>query len=180
MRLYMVFVMGLLALLLHEHSLMAQLVPLPHNNSVKLRLEIEIRGMLSVSEKSATITHKETIFEWVKNPNAGRPGAADLVRQSREVDKVWVLELDENLMKTAKSLHGKEIVVTGKCSVLGVKSQAETHKTPPTIGFRTVRTARGGPPTEMPVVEPEGFATGVQSQLLLDDRVTVIALKAVK
>lgn len=179
MRWYLVFVVGFVALLLQKQSLMAQMAPFPQNNSVKLRLEIEIRGVLSVTEKSATVTNKETIFEWVK-PDPPQPGAADLVLRSREVDKVWVLELDEILKKTAKTLHGKEIVVTGKCLLIGVNSRADTSKTPASIGTRTIPGFRGGPPLEAPVVVPEGFATSVQSQLLLDDRVTVISLKAAK
>jgi hypothetical protein len=179
MRWYLVFAGAWLALLLQEQSLMAQMVPLPQNNSVKLRLEIEMRGVLSVTEKSATITNKETIFEWVKNLDP-KPGTADLFLRSHEVDKVWVLELDDNLKKTARTLHGQEIVVTGKCLLLGIKSQADTGKTPASIGSRSLRNPRGGSSTEVPVVVPEGFATSVQSQFLLDDHVTVLSLKATK
>jgi hypothetical protein len=169
MRSYPLFVVGLLALSLHQHSVLAQTAPAPTNSSVKLRLEIEIRGVLSVTEKSVTLTNKETIYEYT---NTGL--------QSRQVDKVWVLELDENLKKTAKTLHGKEVEATGKCLLLGVKSEAKTGKTPATIGSKKLRNPRGGPPFEVPVVVPEGLATSVQSQLLLDDRVTVLSLKAVK
>jgi hypothetical protein len=119
MRSYVLFVAGLLALVLPQRSVLAQIVPAPTNSSVKLRLEIEIRGVLSVTGKSVTITNKETIYEYTSSG-----------LQSRQVDKVWVLELDENLKKMAKTLHGKEIEVTGKCLLLGVKSQADTGKTP--------------------------------------------------
>jgi hypothetical protein len=163
MRWYSIFVVGLLALMLHEQSLLAQIAPLPQNNSVKLRLEIEIQGVLSVTEKSVTITNKERVFELVKDPNDGQVVTANGWARVRKVDKVWVLELDENLKNTAKTLHGKEVVLTGKCLLLGVKSQADTVKTP-----------------DLPVIVPGGFATSVQSQLLLDERVTVISLKAAK
>jgi hypothetical protein len=128
-----------------------------------------MRGVLSVKEKSVTLTNKETIYE---HTNTGL--------QSRQVDKVWVLELDENLKKTAKTLDGKEVELTGKCLLLGVRSRAESGKTPATIGSQKVLNPRGGPPAELPVVVPEGVATSVQSELLLDDRVTVLSLKAVK
>jgi hypothetical protein len=172
----MLFVVGLLALLLHHQSVPAQIgpvqaqnVPAPTNSSVKLRLEIEMRGVLSVTEKAVTITNKETIYEYT---NTGL--------ESRQVDKVWVLELGENLKKTAKTLHGKEVEVTGRCLLLGLKSQASTGKTAASIGSRTIPNPRGGPPSELPVIVPEGFATSVQSQLLLDDHVRVVSLKAVK
>lgn len=191
MRCYWIFVVGLLALLLHKQSLLAQIVPLPQSNSVKLRLEIEIQGKLSVTEKLATITSKETVFELVKDPDAPAPqvigaGRAVMVMtasgwaRAREVDKVWVLELDENLKKTAKTLHGKEIVLTGKCLLLGVASQAKTVKTPASIGSGKLPGVRGNPPVEIPVVVPGGFDSSVQSQLLLDNHVTVISLKAAK
>jgi hypothetical protein len=186
MRWYLVVVLGLFVLLLQEQALMPQVALLPQSTSVKLRLEIEIQGVLSMTEKSATITNKETIFEYVKDPDAPQPSGVKVGVMAggwvriREVDKVWVLDLDDNLKKTAKALHGKEIVLTGKCLLVGVKSQASTSKTPPSIGSKTVQGVRGNPPMEMPVILPEGFATSVQSQLLLDDHVTVISLKAVK
>src|SRR5262245_42870638 len=102
MRSQLVFVVGLLALLLQPQPSMAQQAPLPQHDpvSVKLRLEIELRGVLSVTEKSATLTNKETIWEWVEVPeyrdptgyHAPTPGGMTL--RSRQVDKVWVLELD--------------------------------------------------------------------------------------
>jgi hypothetical protein len=150
------------------------MTPYPQSSSVKLRLEVEIRGVLSVTEKSATITNKETIFEWVRSPGRPRPGVPDVVLERREVDKVWVLELDDDLKKTAQTLHGKEVVVTGKCLVLGIRSAAETGKIP------LAPIPRGGVTSDTPVVVPEGFATSVQSQLHLDDRVTVMSLKAAR
>jgi hypothetical protein len=161
MRSYWLFVVGLLALLLYRQSVVAQILPASENKSVKLRLEIEIRGLLSVTDKAATITNKETVYEY--QPNLGL--------QSRQEDKVWVLELDENLKKIAKALHGKEIEVTGKCLVLGVKSWADTAKTPAPVGTG---------PTGLPQVVPERIVTNVASQLLLDSQVTVISLKAAK
>src|SRR5262245_31050914 len=137
MRCYFVFVVSALIPWMQWQSLLAQTAPLPQNNSVKLRLEVEIRGVLAVTEKSITVTKKETISEWVKNTDRPRPGAPDMVLQSREVDKVWVLELDENQRKMAKSLHEKEVVVTGKCLLLGIKNQANTSKAA-TIGSRTI------------------------------------------
>jgi hypothetical protein len=62
MRTSLVFVVGLLVVALQPKSVRAQLTPFPQSDSVKLRLEIEIRGVLAVTEKAATITNKETIF----------------------------------------------------------------------------------------------------------------------
>jgi hypothetical protein len=150
-------VVGLLALLLPGQTVTAQIVPAPQSKSVKLRLEIEMRGLLSVKEKAITITTKETVYEY--KPKLGL--------QSREVDKVWVLELDENLKKIAKTLDGKEVEMTGKCLILGVKSSADTIKMP---------AVSAGP--GRPELRPEMMATGVTSQLLLDSKVIVISLKA--
>jgi hypothetical protein len=194
MRPSLIFVLGLLALLTQRQPLTAQLVttqlvPFPQNDAVKLRLEIEIRGVLSVTEKAVTVTHKETIHEWVEvdgavypDPNGGPGVFGGPVKQirSRQVDKVWSLELDDNLRKMAKTLHGKDIVVTGKCLVLGVDSRADTGKIGASIGTRTVQQPRGLPPVQMPAVVPEGIATSVTSQLRLDATVTVISLKAAK
>jgi hypothetical protein len=185
MRAYLLFIPGLLALPFHALPLSAQ-VPPPQNTAVKLRLEIELRGVLSVTEKTATLTNKETIWEWVEVPEYRDPTGyhaptpARRTLESRQVDKVWLLELDDNLKKEANGLHEKEVEVIGKCLLLGVRSQADTGKTPASIGTRTPTNLKGGPPSEVPVVVPEGFATSVQSQLLLDDRVTVISLKAAK
>jgi hypothetical protein len=121
--------------------------------------------VLAVAEKSVTITNKETIYSWSEN------GAL----QSREADKVWTLELDENLKKTAKALHGKEVVMTGKVLVLGVASRAESAKTAPPV--RPLEPAKG---REIPIMPTKVIATSVVSQLVLDDSVTVISLKAAK
>ena len=181
-----VYVVGVLVLGLQPQSGRAQLTPFPQSDAVKLRLEIEIRGVLAVTEKSATITNKETIWEWVEVPEYRDPTGyhaptpAGMTLQSRQVDKVWVLELDDNLRKVAKALHGKEAVVTGKVLVLGVESRAQSGKTPPTIRSKTVQVPRGIGPVQLPEVAPEGIATSVASQLRLDSTVTVLSLKAAK
>src|SRR5262245_60510222 len=51
MRSYVLYVVGLLALSSHQPSVLAQVAPAPVNSSVKLRLEIDLRGVLSVTEK---------------------------------------------------------------------------------------------------------------------------------
>jgi hypothetical protein len=186
MRSSVVLVVGLLALFLQPQSSPAQLIlPYPQNDSVKLRLEIEIRGVLSVTEKAVTITNKETIFEWVEVEQSrdlhGRilPASGPILqRQSRQVDKVWVLELDDNLKKVAQPLDGKEAVVLGKCLVLGVESRAQTSKATPAVLHRVVQFPRGAGPVDVPTMAPEGFATSVVSQLQLDSTVTVLSLKA--
>jgi hypothetical protein len=181
MRSHWVLVVGLLALLLQPQSSIAQQVPFPQHDpvAVKLRLEIELRGMLSVTEKSATLTNKITIWEWVEVPayrdptgyHAPTPGGKTL--QSRQVDKVWELDLDADLRKVAKTLHGKEAVVIGKCLVLGVENRAETSKTPAVIELKPAQGNQRVPMTE-------AFATSVTSQLRLDTTVTVLSLKAAK
>ncbi len=160
--------------------LQTPLPPPPQPGTVKLRLEIEVQGVLKVTDKAVTLTHKETHYEYVKNTDPPRPGALDLVLQKREVDRVWQLDLDDNQKKAARELDGKEVVVTGKVLVLGITTQAQSYKTGPTLGSRTMQNPRGGPPMEVPAINPEGIATTVQSQLLLDDRVTVISVKAAK
>jgi hypothetical protein len=174
----MLVVVGLLALL-HRQPVLAQIVPAPTNSSVKIRLEIELRGVLSVTEKTATLTNKETIWEWVEVPEYRDPTGyhaptpAGRTLKSRQVDKVWVLDLDANLRKAAKTLHGKEAVVIGKCLVLGVETRAETSKTPAVVELKPVRGNGRLPLTEV-------FATSVTSQLRLDTTVTVLSLKAAK
>jgi hypothetical protein len=177
MRSHLTLAASLLGLLLNGPSVQAQIVAPPYNESVQLRLEIEMRGVLAVTEKAATLTHKETTWEWVKNPNP-RPGVPDFQREFHQVDKVWTLDLDDNLKKSAKELHGKKVIVVGKCLILGVKSVAESSKTPPTIRYRSVQQPRGLPPVDLPEVAPEGIATSVTSQLLIDTNVTVVSLKA--
>jgi hypothetical protein len=181
MRSLLVCVVGLLALLPQPQSSIAQQVPLPQLDpvAVKLRLEIELRGVLSVTEKTATLTNKETIWEWVEVPefrdptgyHAPSPGGMTL--QSRQVDKVWVLDLDANLRKVAKALHGKEAVVIGKCLVLGVESRAETSKAPTVSELKPARGNERVPTTEV-------LATSVTSRLRLDTTVTVLSLQAAK
>jgi hypothetical protein len=156
------------------------LAPLPQTTAVKLRLEIELQGVLKVTDKEVTLTHKETRFEYVKNPVPHAPGSPDLVLENREVDRVWVLQLDDNQKKAARDLHGKDVVVTGKVLVLGINAQAQSGKTAPTIGSRIMQNPRGGPPTDVPTVIPEGIATTVHAQLQLDDHVTVVSVKAAK
>src|SRR5262245_31333379 len=73
MRSYVIVVVGLLALSAHQPSVLAQVTPAPTNSSVKLRLEIELQGVLSVTEKSATLTNKETIWTWVEVPEYRDP-----------------------------------------------------------------------------------------------------------
>jgi len=97
-----------------------------------------------------------------------------MMLKPRQVDKVWVLDLDADLRKVAKTLHGKEAVVIGKCLVLGVENRAATIKTPAVIELKPLRgTERALPMTEV-------FATSVTSQLRLDTTVTVLSLKAAK
>jgi hypothetical protein len=157
MRWYLMIVAALLAGMPASQEAAAQVVPPAQNKSVKLRLEIELRGLLSVTEKRVTVTNKETVYEY--RPKLGL--------QSRQVDKVWVLELDENQKKMAKALDGKEVEVIGKCLVLGVKSAADSTRVP----------AAGAGPGR-PELRPEMTLTSVASELELDSKVIVISLKA--
>lgn len=177
MRSWSLFALILPTLALLSPSASAQITLFPQNPSVKLRLEIEVRGVLKITEKAVTLTNKETVFEWVKNPNP-QPGVSDLMPQSKQVDKVWVLELDAEQRKAAKTLDGKEITAIGKCLVLGVTTRAETRKTAPKLGTTTIVLPRGGGTVETLKILPEGLATEVHTELLLDDNVIVISLKA--
>jgi hypothetical protein len=179
MRSYLLFALVLPTLAVQTSAVSAQITLLPQNPSVKLRLEIELRGVLKVTEKAVTLTNQETVSGWAKNPNP-QPGAPDLTLQSKQVDKVWVLELDAEQRKIAKTLDGKEVTAIGKCQVLGVTTRAETRKTAPKLGTTTIVLPRGGGSVETLKILPEGLATEVQAELLLDDSVIVISLKAAK
>jgi tetratricopeptide (TPR) repeat protein len=85
--------------------------------AVKVKVEVELRGVLSFTEKDVTILVKETEF----NP-------AMLTEVQK--DQKWSLELggSNRLRKQAQRLHGKTVIVKGSAVLLGVKTQTFKYK----------------------------------------------------
>ena len=91
-----------------------QLTP-PTRSAVKLFLDVEVEGVLSVSDKAAP---KKAVSVKVKVEQELRDKQTNQARWVYTHDEIWTLDLDENLRKTAKTLHGKEVIVTGKCQAI--------------------------------------------------------------
>jgi hypothetical protein len=87
------------------------------DSSVKVKLEVEVRGTLSFTEKEVTVSVEETEFS---------PANFTGVKTERK----WVLDLDtaKGLRKKAKGLHGKAVVVKGKAVLLGARSETFKYK----------------------------------------------------
>src|SRR5262245_31268107 len=81
---------------------------------VTLSLSVELRGTLTFADKQATVRVHES-----------KPG--DLAAR---VEAVWTLDLtaDKALLKEAKQLDGKQVIVTGTCRLLGVKTETRKYK----------------------------------------------------
>jgi hypothetical protein len=81
-------------------------VPQPSKeSSVKIRVEVEIRGTLQVDEKGVTVTAQDRVFDWfspeTENPDWTRPA-------------VYTLDFAraKDLSELAKLLNGKEVIIT--------------------------------------------------------------------
>jgi hypothetical protein len=85
--------------------------------SVKVKLDVEVCGTLTFTEKEITIAVEEA----EDNPAH--------VSKARKKQK-WVLDLGtaEALRKKAKGLHGKAVIVKGKAVLLGVRSETFKYK----------------------------------------------------
>jgi hypothetical protein len=80
--------------------------PKPSNNSyVKVRVEVEVRGVLSYTEKATTVTARYPVFELWNDAKELPDTAATLV--ALDFDRA------KDLRELARALNGKEVVVTG-------------------------------------------------------------------
>ena len=100
-------------------------VPRP---TVLLKTEVEVRGVLSATEKGVTVTVRE---ESVK----------DTIWTTGE-EAVWQLDLGgvDELKKKAPALNGKQVVVTGTARLLGARTV--TYKTLAQPAFESLRPSR--------------------------------------
>ena len=89
-------------------------VPYRKNSALKMRIkvEVEIAGTLSVTDKASTVTFKTQVAQLRKQAGIGYQWTWG------DVTHVWNLELDDNSKIAAKALHGQQVVVAGMCSVL--------------------------------------------------------------
>ena len=82
--------------------------PPPSKDSyVKVRVEIEIRGILQVTDKSATVTARYQIFNLFND-------AEEITDPPRATVYTLDFARTKELRELAKVLSGKEVVVTGK------------------------------------------------------------------
>lgn len=87
------------------------------DSSVKVRVDVELRGVLTFAQKEVTILVQEPEFK-----------ADILVHVPKE--RKWVLDLGETkeLREKAKSLHGKTVIIKGSAVLLGVKTHTFQYK----------------------------------------------------
>jgi hypothetical protein len=88
----------------------------PESN-VKVKVEVELRGVLSFAEKEVTLVVQESEF----NPNI-------LAEVPKERKWLVVLGEAEELQKKAKSLHGKTVIIKGSATLLGINTQTFKYK----------------------------------------------------
>ena len=118
------------------------------NSYVKVRVEVELRGVLSHTDKATTVTARYPVFElW--NDAKELPDAA-AVPFSLDFDSV------KDLRELAKVLSSKEVVVTGTSELRMVTQQA-----------RPGGTTGGGQPLQFPALtwslQRTVFVTGLES-----------------
>jgi hypothetical protein len=83
---------------------------------VKVRVEVEVRGVLSHTEKATTVTARYPVFELWNDAKELADAAATPF--SLDFDRA------RDLRELAKVLSGKEVVVTGMCELRMVTQQA--------------------------------------------------------
>lgn len=80
--------------------------PQPSKESYfKVRVEVEVRGVLNFSDKATTVTARYPIFE-LGNDNNELPDA-------RTTQFTLDFDRTKDLREVAKTLNGKEVVITG-------------------------------------------------------------------
>jgi hypothetical protein len=124
------------------------------DSSVKVKVEVEVCGTLSFTDKEAILLVKEPVTH-----------IGILAKATRE--RKWVLDLGtaEALRKKAKGLHGKVVVVKGKAVLLGVKSETFKYK-------GAVPAVYTNPPLKAPDL------IGTRTTLELEHKVEVTSLTA--
>jgi hypothetical protein len=130
----------------------APLAPVrPPDAAVVLRLEVHVRGVLSVTDQAITLTAAEDVLD----PHG----------TWRREERVWVLEFADGkkLRKQAQQLHQKVVQVEGTCRILGVR----------TLPYQRQLTLTVNPPRY-------ATETGITSMLEVDRHVRVTTLEEVK
>jgi hypothetical protein len=119
---------------------------------VKVKVEVELRGVLSFTEKDITIVVQESEFD---------PRLLAEVQKAR----TWTLDLGDakDLRAKVKSLDKKTVVVTGSARLLGISTQTFHYK--------------GGVPLTIADKAPD--MVGTRSALDLEHRVQVKSLTEV-
>jgi hypothetical protein len=89
----------------------------PPASFVKVKVEVELRGILTVANKGVTVLVHEPDFD---------PAVLTEVMKSRK----WVLDLGaaKGLRKKARRWSGKAVIVRGSATLLGVKAQTFRYK----------------------------------------------------
>ena len=83
----------------------------------KVKVQVELRGILTVAKKEITVLVQEPDFD---------PALLTEVTKERK----WVLDLGgaKGLWKKARSWNGKSVIVRGSATLLGVKTQTFRYK----------------------------------------------------
>jgi hypothetical protein len=89
----------------------------PAASYVKVKVQVELRGILTVTKKEITVLVQEPDFN---------PAVLTEVTKARN----WVLDLGaaKGLWKKARSWSGKAVIVRGSANLLGVKTQTFRYK----------------------------------------------------
>ena len=84
---------------------------------IKIKVQVELRGILTVAKKEVTVLVQEPDFD---------PAVLTEVMKERK----WVLDLGaaKGLWKKARSWKGKSVIVRGSATLLGVKTQTFRYK----------------------------------------------------
>src|SRR5262249_13398883 len=123
---------------------------------VKLKVEVEVCGKLSYTDKGVTVTVSE------------RDYSSGFLA---EKDAAWELDLSgaKELLQKAKDLHGKPVVVKGVSVLLGVGTQTRKVLTGSTTPPPTPASPPPPPPVETEVSYPV---------LIVEHKVKVTTLEA--
>lgn len=125
------------------------------DSDIKVKVEVELRGVLSVGEEELTIL--------VREPEFNADTLTEVPRQRK-----WLLDLSEakELRKKAKALDGKTVTIKGSAVLLGVKTQTFKYKGSVPAVYRNP-----------PLVAPD--LVGTKSVLDLEHKVAVKGLTEV-
>jgi hypothetical protein len=93
---------------------------------VKVKVEVELRGVLSFTEEAITLAVAEPEFD-------------EYLFEDVKTERRWVLDFGEEkeLRAKAKGLKGKTVLIKGSATLLGVRTET----------FRRARSLKRPPPT---------------------------------